>query len=97
MGPTAGLDGRKISSPPGILSRTKDVSTLYICIYIYTHTHTHTKYIHTHTHTHRIQGSKPRRGRDFSAYKSTQIASGPSTLLLPEHRSAFHGGKVAEA
>jgi len=63
--------------------RSKDVSILHT---------------HTHTHTHRNQGSKLRRGRDSSVYKSIQTASGgPFTLLFNKHRSAFHGGRVAKA
>jgi len=43
VGPRAGLDGRKILSPPGFDPGTSfHVYTLYIYIYIvYTRTHTH--------------------------------------------------------
>ena len=60
MGPKAGLDGRKISSPPGfdpdrparshsLYRLSYPAHIIYIYTYTYTHTHTHTQ---THTHIH---------------------------------------------
>ena len=56
MGPRAGLDGRKISSPPGFHPRTVQpvAQSLYRLSYpAHTNTHKHT-HIHTHTHTHKL-------------------------------------------
>jgi len=67
VGPTAGLDGRKISSPTGfdpgpssplsvaIPTELPGPHYIYIYIYVYIYIHTHT-HIHTHSVFVRLDG-----------------------------------------